>query len=232
MALVKFGGGVVQMSGKIAGNVFARNSGGNYVRGWTKPVNPNSPAQQAVRSALSLLMVRWKETLTAAERIAWETYAAAVKVPNRFGEMINVSGVNMYIRSNTYLTRSGDTVVDAGPTTLTLPGQDPTFSIAASAATQLITVTFDDGLAWANIDDGFMHLFMGRPQNETRNFFAGPYRYGDTFDGDTAIPLASPQTFTAPFTIIENQKIWVAAVIQEPDARVSSRFSGNIINAA
>ncbi|GAI58374.1 unnamed protein product, partial [marine sediment metagenome] len=39
MALVKYGGGITQMSGSIAGNTFARNRYGNYVRSRTKPIN-------------------------------------------------------------------------------------------------------------------------------------------------------------------------------------------------
>ena len=41
MALVKYGGGIIQMSGSMAGNTFARNRYGNYMRARTKPVNPN-----------------------------------------------------------------------------------------------------------------------------------------------------------------------------------------------
>ena len=232
MALVKYGGGIIQMSGRIAGNVFARNAGGNYVRAGTIPVNPNSPAQQLVRSALALLMVAWRETLTVGQRIAWETYAAAVVVKNRLGEDIHISGVNHYVRSNTYLLQSGNTRVDDGPTVLALPDQDPTVAITASVAGGTISVVFDDTLNWALIDNGFMHCYMGRPQNATRNFFNGPYRYADSFLGDTAIPLVSPQTFVPPFTLIEGQKIWVAFVIQEPDGRVSSRFRDDAIVVA
>ncbi|GAH13494.1 unnamed protein product, partial [marine sediment metagenome] len=50
MSLVKYGGGIVQMSGSIAGNTFARNRYGNYVRARTKPINPNSDRQVVVRA--------------------------------------------------------------------------------------------------------------------------------------------------------------------------------------
>ncbi|GAH28464.1 unnamed protein product, partial [marine sediment metagenome] len=38
MALVKYGAGIIQMSGSIAGDVHARNRFGNYIRPRTKPV--------------------------------------------------------------------------------------------------------------------------------------------------------------------------------------------------
>lgn len=232
MALVKYGGGVVQLSGRIAGNVFARNAGGNYVRAGTIPVNPNSTDQVTVRAVMAQLMVRWAQTLTAAQRTAWETYAQAVTVLNRLGEAIHISGVNHYVRSNSLLLRSGDTIVDAGPTVLALPDQDPAFAITASVGAGNVSCAFDAGLNWANIDDGHMHVFMGRPQNATRNFFNGPWRYADTFDGNTAVPLTTPQTFVPPFTLVEGQKIWVRARIQEPDGRVSNLFRDDVVVVA
>ena len=232
MALVKFGGGITQMSGRIAGNVFARNRGGNYVRAGTIPVNPNSPQQVIVRAVLAQLMVRWAQTLTPAQRIAWETYANAVAVVNRLGESIKLSGVNHYIRSNSLLLRAGDPVVDDGPTVLALPDQDPTIAITASVAAGTISVAFNDALNWAIIDDGHMHVFMGRPQNPTRNFFGGPWRIADTLDGNTAIPLVSPQVVTPPFTLVEGQKIWVQFRIQEPDSRLSNLFRDDALVAA
>ncbi|GAI01350.1 unnamed protein product, partial [marine sediment metagenome] len=45
MALIKYGGGIVQISGSIAGTVFARNKMGNYARPRTKPVNPRTARQ-------------------------------------------------------------------------------------------------------------------------------------------------------------------------------------------
>ncbi len=232
MALVKFGGGITQMSGRIAGNVFARNRGGNYVRAGTIPVNPNSPEQVIVRAVLATLMVRWAQTLTPAQRIAWETYANAVTVQNRLGESINLSGVNHYIRSNSLLLRAGDTIVDDGPTVLALPDQDPTISIAPTAATQLVAITFDDSLNWAGTDDAHLHIAMGRPQNPTRNFFGGPWRRAFTLDGNTAVPLVSPLSVPVPFTLVEGQKMWMRFRIQEADSRLSNFFRDDALVAA
>ncbi len=97
MALIKFGGGVVQMAGSIAGNVFARNRYGNYARARTKPVNPNSARQVVIRAAIAYLTQHWNGTLTPAERTAWNSYAAAVTMKNRLGENINLTGFNHFI---------------------------------------------------------------------------------------------------------------------------------------
>jgi len=64
MALIKFGAGIVQMSGSIAGDVHARNRFGNYVRPRTKPVNPHSIRQEAARAVVSYLAEYWHGNLT------------------------------------------------------------------------------------------------------------------------------------------------------------------------
>jgi len=86
MALIKFGGGVVQMSGSIAGNTYARNRYGNYVRARTKPVNPKTDRQSVIRTAMQLLTTRWAQTLTAAQRTAWNLYASNVNMTNFTGD--------------------------------------------------------------------------------------------------------------------------------------------------
>lgn len=232
MALIKFGGGVVGMAGSIAGTTFARNRYGSYARARTKPVNPNSSAQQAVRNALADLTTRWSATLSAAERTAWNLYAANVVMLNRLGESINLSGFNQYIRSNSLLLRSGETLVDAGPTTFELPSQDGTFAIAISEATQLISITFDVDQAWNNEDDGHLFVFMGTPQNAQRNFFDGPWNLAGVLDGSTASPLASPQTLACPFVATEGQRIWCYARAMRADGRVSNPFRDDVVAAA
>jgi hypothetical protein len=231
-ALVRYGGGVIQLSGSIAGNTYARNRSGNYVRARTTPINPNTPAQQAVRNSVAELTVRWSTTLTAVQRTAWNLYAASVAMKNKLGETIFLSGFNHYIRSNSLLLRDGDTIVDNGPTIFELPDQDPTFSITASEATQQISVVFDDTLAWPQIDDGFLHLFQGSPQNAQRNFFDGPWRFLESLDGDTAIPLTSPQLVAVTFAISEGQHLWVYGRIQLPDGRLSEIMRADTFCAA
>jgi len=80
MALVKFGGGVVGMSGSIAGTTFARNRSGSYARAKTKPINPNTTLQNLVRATFAMLSARWAQTLTEAQRTAWNLYASSVSV--------------------------------------------------------------------------------------------------------------------------------------------------------
>jgi len=224
MALVKFGGGIIEMRGAIAGTVFSRNKGGNYARSKTTPINPNTGLQQSVRAVMASLTDRWSQVLTANQRTAWGLYAASVTVLNRLGESVNISGFNHFIRSNATLLRCGLTVVDDGPTTFEIPAQDPTLSIVCDEAGQEIEVTYDYAMGWNIIDDGHMFVYMGSPQNPQINFFAGPWRYADKVDGATAVPPAAPAVMAAPFAMAEGQKIWCYARIVMPDGRLSEKF--------
>lgn len=227
MGLVRFGAGIVQISGSIAGDVHARNRFGNYIRPRTKPTNPNTALQVAARTALTYLVERWAETLTAAQRTAWNLYAASVAMTNRLGETINLTGMNMYVRSNAFRVRYGITPVDAGPVTFTLPDTDPTLSIAGSEATQQFTVTFDDTMAWASEDGAYMTALMGQPQNPQRNYFKGPYKGIRYLTGNAGAPLASPLPLGALHVITELQRCWVEFRITRADGRISNPFTAD-----
>jgi len=232
MALIKFGGGITEMRGSMAGNVYSRNKSGAYIRARTTPTNPNTAAQQAVRAAMSALTVRWAQTLTAAQRTAWNLYAASVAMTNKLGETMYLSGFNHYIRSNSILARAGLTLVDAGPTIFELPDTDPAFAITASEAAQEIAVVFDDTMAWANLDGAFMHIFQGSPQNAQINYFNGPWLYADSLVGVTVAGLASPQDVTAVTAFAELQKLWIYGRIQMADGRLSAPFRASCFAAA
>lgn len=223
-ALIKFGGGIIQMSGSIAGNTFARNRYGNYVRARTKPVNPNTAQQNLVRSVVATLTARWAQTLTAVQRTAWNLYADNVNMKNKLGETIHLSGFNHYIRSNAFLQRFGKTIVDAGPVIFELPEQDPAFNITASEVAQQITVAFDDAMDWDNETGGYLIYRQGQPQNAQRNFFAGPYKLLSFTAGETGVPVASPVIEAAVFAIAELQRLWVVARILRADGRLSEEF--------
>lgn len=232
MALIKYGGGIVQMSGSIAGNTHARNRFGNYMRARTKPVNPNSANQIAVRAAIAFLVEYWKDTLTANQRTAWDTYAAAISWNNKLGETVKLTGFNHFLRANTFLVRFGKTIVADGPTTLSLPEHDPTFLCTGSAGPNQITVNFDDGMAWDDETGGYLVYYQGRPQPRTRNFFAGPWRLLSYTSGADGAPVASPVIEAAVFTLTEGQRVWIKARIIRADGRMSTPFGDDFIVAA
>lgn len=232
MALVRFGGGISEMAGSIGGNTFARNKGGSYVRARTKPINPNTGRQVAVRAALAFLTARWGQTLTAAQRTAWGLYAAGVVMQNRLGVSINLSGFNHYIRSNSILKVQGLTLIDDGPTIFEIPEADPTFAAQGTEAGQTISVVFDNTLAWANENEAYLFVFQGQPQNAQRNAFGGPWRYMNKVIGATAEAPTSPSVQPAVFAIAEGQRQWVYGRIARADGRLSAPFRADDFTGA
>jgi len=227
MALVKYGGGIIQMSGSIAGNTFARNRYGNYVRAKTKPVNPSSTRQQKARSYVAELVERWYSILDNAQREAWKNYADAVAMKNKLGETVKLSGFNHYIRSNTWQLDLDRTPTDDGPVIQTLPDQDGSITISLSEATQDVTLNFNDQLEWCSEDNALLVILQGRPQNVTRNFFAGPYRGRSAKAGAAGVPIVSPQDYASIWVVAEGQKFWVKFRIRRADGRLSQPFTAS-----
>lgn len=232
MALVKYGGGITQMSGSIAGNTHARNRFGNYIRARTKPVNPKSSGQVECRTAMAYLTEYWAETLTIAQRTAWNLYASSVAMLNRLGESIHLSGFNHFIRSNHLLARCSGTILAAAPTNFTLPETDPALGIAGSEAAQQLSCSWDDALPWADENGAFIYFYQGSPQNGQRNFFGGPWRYLGGVAGVNGAPPAGPSLFAPPWAIGENQRQWIYARIYRVDGRLSTPFRADCIIAA
>lgn len=227
MALVKYGGGIVQMSGSIAGNTFARNRYGNYVRSRTKPTNPNTAKQVLVRAIVQTLTARWSQTLNAAQRAAWNLYGSSVAMKNKLGETVFLTGFNHYIRSNHWFARMSRTLVDDGPVVFELPETDPTMSVSVSEATQQVTMTFDDGLPWCSEDDAMLVILQSQGQNPQRNFFGGPWTGRSAKVGAAGVPVTSPLDYASITVVSELQRVWVKFRILRADGRLSEPFTAN-----
>lgn len=220
------------MSGSLGGNCFARNRFGNYVRTKTKPVNPNTNSQQQVRDALAALTEDWETELDAAQRISWASYAGSIPMKNRLGETIYLTGFNHFIRSNAELLRHKGVFIEPGPTTLSLPTKDTLFACTGGVAAAVISVVFDPAQTWNTVTGGHMWIYVGKPRKSTRNFFAGPWKFGKVLDGNTGTPLTSPQTFASPYPLILGQLISCYARIQTSDGRISEAFVSTFTVAA
>lgn len=224
MALIKFGGGVADMRGSIGGTVFSRNRYGAIARNRTVPVDPSSTAQQKIRSIMSVVRNAWFNTLTAAQRTAWGTYAAGVEMTNRLGESVYLTGWNHFARSAACILYNDLDIVAAGPTELALPEQDETLSVTASEATGLLSLSFDTDSAWVDEDDAYLICYASRGKNPTVNSFKGPYMIAGKLAGDSVTPLTSPQTVTSPYTLTEGQKVFIQCRILRADGRLSEPF--------
>ena len=223
MGLVVFGQGVAKISGRVGGSIFANNRGGNYVKNFAVPVNPNTTPQQEVRSALSDLVVGWLDDLTDTQRAAWETYGENVAMTNRIGDTIFLTGQQHYIRSNSALVRLALTRVDDGPTTFNLGNFTPT-TLAATETTppNEASVGFTDTDDWVGEDDAHMIVQLAQQVNPTINFFKGPFLTVGTIDGNLTLPPTTPQVFTAPNGYTAGNKAFARVRVHRADGRLSS----------
>jgi len=213
---------VTAVSGSIGGLTGSHNKGGMYFRARSQPVNTNTSFQQVVRNFLSQVTAAWQQILTAAQRAAWETYAANVPLIDSLGESRNVSGIAMYVRSNVIRLQAGLARIDAGPTTFSLPTfTAPTVAVDATADEMDVAYTSTD--AWAGEVGGAMIAFASRPQAASINYFRGPYRLAGIVAG-AATPPTSPETLTLPFPVVVGHVVHSKIAVVRADGRLSSPF--------
>lgn len=219
-----------QRSGKQGGIVWSHNRAGAYVRTRSIPVNPSTDRQVAVRNAVKALSIGWQNTLTEAQRNAWENYGANVNWFNPLGVAMKLTGEQHYIRSNTPRLQNAIASVDDAPTIFNLGTAEKNLVASASEATQQLTVSGDDTMAWIGEADAWCFVSMGLPQNASRKFFNGPWRQAIAIPG--AGPPPWPSTPTGPFVFAEGQRIWVRTRIARGDGRLSTFAQVNFLAAA
>lgn len=222
---------LTQMSGSIGGMVGYQGKGGLTLRARAVPTDPATSFQVAVRNAMAQAATAWIETLTQAQRNGWELYAQNVPLVGPLGEPREVSGQNMYCRSNIPRIQAGVGRVDDAPTTFDLGSfTDP--SATASAGSGIVSVSFTDTDAWANEDDAYMLVYCSTPQSVTRNFFKGPYQLALAIAGDSATPPTSPGQFNPVPPPIQGQPMFFRVGVSRADGRLNRSFRGEIVVTA
>jgi hypothetical protein len=230
---VKFKSPIVsEASGSIAGITFSHNRGGMYTRQRVIPTNPGSPYQTAIRQYVAQLSNLWLNTLTAAQRRAWDTYAENVLIADTLGELRNIGGLGQYIRSNVPRLQAAEPRVDDGPTIFNLGDfTEPTWdNVSAGGGTG--DLSFDNADAWANEDDAAMLILVSRGQNPSINYFKGPYRYAGEVQGDSVTPPTSPASIALPFAVALGQNVFAQIRVTRADGRLSLPFRAGSVAVA
>lgn len=99
MALIKLTAIVDNISGKLNGTVFAKNKGGHYMRSKSKPTNPRTAQQMAVRGAFGAISSAWR-SLPEAARNAWNEIASDFPYINKLGDSKVLSGFALHQKLN------------------------------------------------------------------------------------------------------------------------------------
>lgn len=210
-------------SGSVGGATASHNRGGQYFRRRAIPVNPSTAQQQAVRGFFSTLQAAWNNTLTSAQRSAWDSYALNTPVTDSLGNPVNAGGKGMYTRGNVPRLQASLTAISAGPTAFGLPALTSPGVTSLVASTGVTTFTYTNSDAWAIAVGGALLIYISRPQSVSINGFKGPFRFAGKVSG-AATPPTSPGTVTSPFTYAVGQKGFIKFVSVTPDGRLSGEY--------
>lgn len=204
MALIK-GSLIAEASGKMGGVVFARNSGGQYVRNFRVPTNPNTTLQQARRNAFGQASIRWRDVLTPAQRAAWDAIAPTITASNALGDPITLNGQQAYVRAASVAAILGitDPVTAPGDT-----GETPLGTLEIdTVATNQLDMILTGAPAWAANANGRLLMYLGRQVSAATNFYRGPFQYRAAQAGN-ATPVVGP-TFTLDPAITSGGRYFV-----------------------
>ncbi len=113
MARIIGGSMIGELSGKLGGNVFARNRAGAYIRQYVVPVDPRTNAQVAARSNFGLASSTY-HALSDSTKALWSNFASNIFNP-KTGEMGVASGFNAYVGLNTVVN-----TIKSVPSTVTI----------------------------------------------------------------------------------------------------------------
>lgn len=95
MARIVGGSMIGELSGKMGGMVFSRNRGGQYIRAYAIPVNPNTLAQVEARTFFGMASANY-HSLASATKTLWQNFATNIFNP-KMGIKGVPSGFNSYV---------------------------------------------------------------------------------------------------------------------------------------
>lgn len=143
MAKIKFGMMMTDASGKLGGQVFAKNRGGSYVRTKRTPSNPQTTAQMTIRGIFASISSRWS-SLTEQQRNSWNGFVADYAKTDVFGDLRNPSGKALFQRLNQNLAISEQTEKDVCTSPIEVPFANVVSAIGSVAGTIFEVVTAGD----------------------------------------------------------------------------------------
>lgn len=172
------------LSGKLGGAVATSNRGGNCLRALVIPSNPQTAEQSRIRAIMSSLASYWRNTLSDAQRLAWN----GLGTDERTGE-------NIFCGNNALIVQGGGAIQPVAPVSAAAVYTPPAAAnvvVDASARTVSIPITLLD--PWNDVAGG-LNVYLSQGQSPSRFSRQFPYKYAGTVaDGQ----IATPVTFAIP----------------------------------
>lgn len=197
MAKIKFGAMMVDASGKLGGQVFAKNRGGAYIRTKTTPLNPQSTAQMAVRGVFASISSAWSG-LTEAGRTSFNNLVSSYARTDIFGDLRNPSGKNLFQRLNQNLVISGQPQI----TECVQPSEVP-FANVVTAGLDSTGDTIEISTAGETTGSKVV-IWATPPLSAGTSFVKNKLRQIEVVDGDTALVVNVNASYVAKFGAFSN----------------------------
>lgn len=139
MARVKFGLAVADMRGKLGGGVFTRNRAGSIVRTKVTPKNPATIKQTSTRQIFSYAAQAWRN-LTLLIVQGFTRLAKEVSATNVFGDRVQLTAFNLWVRLNSNLVLIGEELLTTVP--VLVPSTPMTTMVVTTLSVSVVTLTF------------------------------------------------------------------------------------------
>lgn len=105
MARIVGGSMIGELSGKLGGNVFARNKSGAYIRQYVIPVDPNTQAQANARASFGVASSSY-HSLSDTQKSQWQNFASNIYLPKNGANSGQFSGFNAFTSLNNVLVNA------------------------------------------------------------------------------------------------------------------------------
>jgi len=213
--LVKWGSIVVDGSGKLGGHVFSKSRGGNTMRTLGRSKNPQTVRQQFIRAQFTKFSQGWG-ALEEIERESWYKAESLFSRKNRFGDVVFLSGKNLYNSVNVNRAQIGLGVLKIAPREGLTP-LNVVISVQIRLGLEEITVqgSFDETRSYVLL--GTPKVSQGRRnvKNAVRRFFVtsgtadgffldnAPFLY-ITYVATFGVPEIGDKIFIGAYSISES----------------------------
>ena len=206
MALVKYGGGVVEFKGAIGGIVFGKGLSGFTAKSNTMPTFNSSQSASTQKNIFGYLSNLWNSSLSDSQRSAWNNFGQNSPLTNSWGNSYNPSGLNSFIRHNYGNLIAGKSILNTTPTNY---GWDSSgfVTVGLTWGNSLNnTITFPSMPLSGIITTEAINVYVSRDyptfSSQKGNFFnyLTTLNYGDTFPLITNYPFTMRNGYTFDFS--------------------------------
>ena len=219
MARVYFGGGVVNILGKLGGSVFQGTNSGTMIRTLSIPTNPVSTTQTLARGKMTVLAHAWNTLLTAAQRLAWEAVAPNVSTDKLTANRIISNGRQYFNKINRIILGAGGFVIIHPPVgTYIGPLENPVLTV--DSVSQTIILSYSGPVIGS---DYVLQLWSTQPFVASNMYAANVQKFTANFTTPT-----SPIDFTTEWVKVHGGWDFVPGCVVYCAPYIVNLFTGDI----